>query len=63
MNDMIMRLCDLAQDGNIYTKKNFERLLKDLGISRDDLMYINVTGLTLAIFESFCDEPEEADRD
>lgn len=57
-HDMIDRMCDLAEGGNIYTKANYQRLLRDLGITRDEAKVICVTGLTLDIFEVFCTEPE-----
>lgn len=61
MLDMIKRMCELAEGGDIYTKANYERLLKDLGIDRSVTKYITVTGLTLDIFEVFCTTPEDGD--
>lgn len=63
--DMIDRMCDrmcgLAQGGNVYTPANYRRLLADLGVTEDEAKRINVTGLTLRVFEVFCTEPEAED--
>lgn len=58
MRDMIKRMCELADGGNIYTKANYERLLRDLGITREEAKYFIVSGLPLNVFEGFCTEPE-----
>jgi hypothetical protein len=55
MNDMIARLAALADGEDIYTVKNMNRLIRDLGIEReDDLQYVFVTGLTLDILYGIC---------
>lgn len=63
MNDMIMRMCELAEGGNIYTKENYSRLLAELGLTENDnLDRVYVTGLPLSVFEVFCTEPEQEDE-